>query len=338
MKLSWRWLRRPVVVVAVSFLVALFFAIAVTSNREWLLLNSVKIPFIGPFGPYKESILDSFVASLWEDIVFFGLVGAATLLAFASDPRKHDIAAKIWYMFSGEKRTPQALDFNERQVRKLGAFAAFCRVKIHIESYNSELDAFKINVSYESNICNLFENDHFDDELKVSFLPDKLTPADGILGAITTLKIGRYEHGGLKWEELLGNGAITLSEYKREHWESFPFSIHPNSSIEYLYSFWQWSKLGEPFFVGTLRFCGVLEVFLSSSCPKAERIPYEVDYREKVSGTSWQEGPDHGGIDGTERIILGPFNNLEPGQRLIFKFARPQPSPEARQDPSPPPS
>lgn len=191
-----------------------------------------------------ESLYISFLASSWEDIIFFGLVGLAITFFSLRHPKADALQHRIQNLYSFNKVTPAMQNSVIEDIEKHSLYSKENTIDIRITEFNHELDAFKIFVrqtmKLESMIHDLavsykrpleFEFDDFDVEVP-----------NGIQGKIVraTFKLDNIEKAKILYEdEVLMDDSLV----EREINEIIPVGQSAVIDLEY----WLWSRNEEDF-------------------------------------------------------------------------------------------
>ncbi len=315
------WVKRRTLILIGFYTITVLIAVLISIFEKDL--STYRIGF-GPasFGPIDANFLSSFLASLWQDILFFGLVGVASLVAFSQDPKSYDDLAKVGFMYPRKNRSQLALDYNASVFKRLGVYAQKSVVSVKVLEYNSDLDAYKIHVDFDTTLANMFESDFYNDNFVVAMYLDDVTPPDGIRGAIESLHVRPIHVADSKKVDLLDGRILTFTE---SGFHQIPYRLGPNSLSVYGVSYWQWSKVGTPFNLGVMRFCSEFSLQISASCSGYKHIPYRARFKDVKDGEDWHPSSLGNVIDHGESHTIVAKSAVCPGQRTSLIFERPLP-------------
>ena len=317
--------RIPALVLLSSYIIAIFIGVAIFSLDSSSLAEGFDL-LVLKFPPISSSIYESFVASWWEDVVFFGLLGLPALLFFSRDPINHNLNARISWLFSGHAQTKATFDYVKERVHRLSAIVSQSTIHINIISYDANLDSYRVSVRFESTLCNILKNEDYTTELRVSVYADKVDPSDHVRGAITQWSIHHPDIGpqGRHQSIIDGSHVVLKSGEPLKKTKQAKVTIPRNSSIEYLYSFWQWSKIGVDFSLTMLRFTEKLDVRIWSSCGTGNDsllIPYSVHF--PANDGEWQAEIKTRHLEYEKQQKLGLFEDIAPGLPIAIRLERP---------------
>ncbi|MGH1404395.1 MAG: hypothetical protein ACRBDL_09135 [Alphaproteobacteria bacterium] len=121
---------------------------------------------------FDNNILGSFFASALEDIIFFGSVGL--IIFFASLPNKHDVEARLSYLYRKKIVSDSLLSFVKEEAKNLGICTKEQKVTYTISEYSKQHQAFKVYVGINSKLLNLIEGAAYESSRQIKMTFDRL--------------------------------------------------------------------------------------------------------------------------------------------------------------------
>ena len=310
-------MQKAVIISILLFFVNFLFASILITNYHYLADDPIRCGIFRSF--CTVSFLESFLASYWEDILFFGFVGLVTLILFSSDPRTEKLINRITYLYTGRHVDSQAIIFAERQVQKLGLYGAQGLLEVELQYYSDTLNAYRISVRFLQTIANMFQNEDCEIDFKFIVYPDDVSPKDGIYGEITEAYVGHALDLGKSMIAAI-SGSKIITAVAPPFTRTLRCVIPRNTCVEYRYAFWQWAKVGEDFRLGTQRFVRNLRIVVQNKCENKFAVPLKVRFIQ--GDLEWRpREPDTRLYKDMPHAILAP--EIEPGQYIVLNISAP---------------
>ena len=208
----------------------------------------------------------SFLASYAQDILFFILIGAAVWFYGMRRPQSEILDSRIWYLYSSDHATDDALKYNGEQIKKLAAFAISSESHITVTGYNADMKAYKVYFRRCSILQNLFEDREYMDTISIKIEPDVIPSlhsvkgiedCNGELTLVQTTVLGD-SHGPKR--HIKHPMKIKKSALEKE----VELAIPKNGRTMFEFEFWLWCLVGEGQWIRVLRYTEELVVSISN--------------------------------------------------------------------------
>jgi hypothetical protein len=230
-------------------------------SRDWLFWQG---------GQFHEEILREILAAWTGELLFFTIVGGIITIISLRNPMNEGIDERIRIMF-GRAHVPDAvMKYNKDVISRLSAYAKTAKRRVVLETYDPNLECYKVRIKSEYEIFNLFPDISYSDSSTVSIknddYGDKIPPE---IGRVTSIRLDS--------NETVTNPLIIQKE-------GFTSDVHiiipPAGSVTFSTEFQVWIKIGQP---QSFRPKRVLEQFsmeIVSQCDQNARI--EIDGEARV--------------------------------------------------------
>ncbi|QGP80724.1 hypothetical protein [Sphingobium sp. CAP-1] len=209
-------------------------------------------------GALLDGFWVSLAASFLEDMAFFILVGVIGLYLSLQKPDEDLFESRIKYLFNASGVNDKLRIFLVEKVAPLGIFSTRYRTSIDFTSYDEKLGAVKAVFHVERVLTNMFKDRSFDRERQgFNIVTDQVGDATQLQGML----LGAWTGGGARDEQFI----IEPKEiYGLRHDEEVYVNVPPNGHVVFNYKFWVWYKIGESYYLDTLRYSQNAEVFVSN--------------------------------------------------------------------------
>ncbi len=123
--------------------------------------------------PFSENFYISFLASSWEDIIFFGIVGFALALVSLRDPKEDIFVQRIKNLFSFTSDVDPSIETAViDSVKKVAIYSTKNSIKLSILEYSEEFNAIKVQINQEIHLSNLLHDEPYSYSRPVDFMLD----------------------------------------------------------------------------------------------------------------------------------------------------------------------
>lgn len=156
----------------------------------WLLTLLVTVFLYASNEAYPEFLYNGFLVSWLGDVTFFTIVGLVIALVTLRQAENEKFETRLSILFQGSDSP--ALETIDGQIRALGFLVSDLDWKIHVQEYNSDYQAYRVEVVSTYVLTNLFGDVDARDNMQFRIKPDDFgDPDDGshppMIGAITGL-------------------------------------------------------------------------------------------------------------------------------------------------------
>lgn len=178
----------------------------------------------------------SWLASLSEDILFFGIIGFLALVISTKLPQDEEFNTRVDSITNGKKVGARAKKFLSQKIKELLVYNDKANVKIIIKSIDIEKNIIEIYSDYSNVITNMCKDVDFPLTAGAYVFPT--TNNNGDYGYVSYL--GIYEEGNPANAKTFYEGDIKRID-KDGIDEDTPFNISANSAAiwKFCYSIWQ---------------------------------------------------------------------------------------------------
>lgn len=182
----------------------------------------------------KDMVWLSFYASWVQDIIFFSLVGVAVVAytaPFRADSATFDERIMAFY----GRNSPKPLrEYAKGELTRYGGYAPTAERVWTIKEYDSEIEAYKVEVEVRYLIKNLLDVDYFDNP-PVRVIPDTFEDPPAPLGEVEWVAIGQVGQ--------LPDGREEI-KHGEEWTRTFNLNIEPHGEKAFEAKYWLWIKAG----------------------------------------------------------------------------------------------
>jgi hypothetical protein len=193
------------------------------------------------FFELDQNFYTSFIASSWEDVIFFGIVGLALALVSLSDPSKAIFVQRIKNLFSFKEDVGSLIQNAViDSVKKVAIYSRKNDISLTILEYNKDMDSIKVQIRQEIYLTNLLQDEPYSYSRAVDFILDdfgdkkpdilgRISEAsflDDVLNKVTFCDTGR---------------AFSNQKYSFNIEENIAKGGHGMTTLNY----WIWYKIGE---------------------------------------------------------------------------------------------
>ncbi|RFB04467.1 hypothetical protein DX908_03710 [Parvularcula marina] len=278
---------------------------------------------------FERDSFKSFLASWWQDWIFFILIGAPAAWLFSINPANEHFHARLGWLFAGRHKTVAVEDHLTNLVRENSAFNKEAHAEIYISAYDPDLDAFKITITINTVFCNLLKNEQYDEIISVDLTTDGIAPSDGLCGEITQFEICRPKPSDTRTapEPLSEKLPVKSHTEDNNHCSANGrIMVDADESVYYTCSFWHWSKISVPLSFDLLRFTENVTISVRHDCGGEQsglEIPFSLDH--PTSNGFWtKEGFKRKILRYNKPIVVGTYKQVQAGERFRFVFSSPQ--------------
>jgi hypothetical protein len=181
----------------------------------------------------------SFLMSLAEDIVFFGLVGIAGLLLQLYSARGDLLRKRVQYVFANTAISYPALEYIENVVRRNAVFAEQAEHHLEVVEYRPELWAYRVLFHNRYVLRNMFGDIAYESEISVEVAPDLVRDGVKPLGVVSSIAL---TVGSGETREFVSKPTeLTPAGFQR----AISVDLPPNGKALYEMRWWSWvSNIG----------------------------------------------------------------------------------------------
>jgi hypothetical protein len=226
--------RYAIIVIGISYFFVVCITVLLTRYRE----NIATLE-----GFFNANNIESLAVSLWASILFFTVIGLATLLISIKRPENDIIENRVWYLFSSRNATDEARKYVVQRIHKFAAFASKGSIKFTIREFNEQINAYKIDVHDTYFLKNMLPyEDYVDEKSELEVWGDKIDqPPKNELAGLSMARITKNDIP----EDLI-NEPVTISvkngKYLRD---DLCLRIDASGEATYEYKYWVWALAGE---------------------------------------------------------------------------------------------
>ena len=263
---SWRF---PIKVIFLLLVVVTAALYVVTVNRAGL---AEKMPDAFIIG--SAANLDAFLITVWGSVVFFYLIGIASVVVGLHELRDDIIESRLLYLFSSDKLSRGAMEHNTAAVTKLSAFCTSSDTHFYIEDIEQTSGCFKIEVESNQVVQNSFHNHpHVDEDVHLEVFADPVNHAD-LIGEIKIIKLQK----SLEFDPVYRlDQRISLTNEKPTFAKPIPMVIDANGNIQFSYLYWIWCSAKEGYNFTTTRYCENVRACLTNRTDRHIEVDFRVE-------------------------------------------------------------
>lgn len=200
-----------------------------------------------------ESFWLSLMASFWEDLVFFLMLGSVAVLLTLNRPGDEGFENRVRYFFNGQHVTDGSRKHISDEMKRLGIFSPMYRACLTFNEHDGTLGAIKTTFQVDRTVVNMFKDQEFEAEEHSYTLGADDLPCE-ICGELLDLYRGQ---GG--FERLHEPG--TPKKFGRAGLQdSVTLKLSGDEAVHFGYRAWMWFKLGEAYSVRPSRYTEQVEV------------------------------------------------------------------------------
>lgn len=284
---------------------------------DWSLIKNISTLSTdtdGNSSTHAGNLFISFAASALQDIFFFCFTGLILLIFSMRKPEDDNLAQKLTYLFPQAKDDNVLREYLESSINKLGCMSDKSSFVFTLLDYNNDINAFKIQVHFESHLRNLHNKDNFSDPMLSMTLQSDLEehPPSGLFGQLEHVKVYNFENGNISdIGDKSHNYPVDMKDKIFRH--TCPFSIPPHSVALFDAKHWDWSPAEKVHNLRVARFTRSIQfkcINNSGSSVEIElmQIGSEVDVDKKM-------------LDNHENITMS-LNDVAPGGGICIKVKK----------------
>lgn len=209
----------------------------------------------------------SFAASALQDILFFLITGLALLVYTIRRPEDDRLAQKLTYLFPQAKDDPVLKGYLEGAINKLGCMSDKSSFVFNIIDFDEKVNAFKVQVHFESHLRNLHNKDSYSDpKLAMSLMSDlEEVPEGSLYGQLEHVKIHNFNADAITdVSDSSHSYPINMNDKFFRH--SCPFTLPPHAIALFDAKHWDWSPAGHSHFLRVSRFTRSVQFKCINSC------------------------------------------------------------------------
>ncbi|GJL93859.1 MAG: hypothetical protein DHS20C05_02640 [Hyphococcus sp.] len=254
----------------------------------------------------QDSFKVSFLASLFEDIIFFGLVGLAIGVAQFTASKGDTLQARLAKLFANRNFDLGVLSYFETTIRKNAVYSENSAHEIVITHYEPELHAYRLIFHNQYELHNLFGDVPYSADLSVEIAPDLVRNDIDKLGEVSLLRTTPEDGQPTDWIK------HTTTLGKEGFSKELELSLKPNQKLKYEMKWWSFaSNIGKSGF-SVKRFSRKFIVDIKNISRYSVRIRYG-EKLDKVAVLGYDQS-----------IRIADFKNVPEKTRLDFEWLPPE--------------
>jgi len=201
----------------------------------------------------------SFFASAAEDLLFFIIIGSGLVFYTLKKPEDENLEARIGFLFSGKHSTPAARQHALDLIRKHACISPASKIVIRIDSYDSEMDAFKVITEWYYTLANMYKDHTYKDkQVPLVLSMDELKKEVEFYGEVESIKTTNNVPKKSINDHIIAPIKINNLTFTK----NIKLEIEPNSTIDYDVRFWHYCRLGVGYNLDVTRYTHELNVTL----------------------------------------------------------------------------
>lgn len=246
----------------------------------------------------------SFLASLAEDIVFFGLVGLAIFLHQIYASRGDILRKRVEHVFANSALSYPAIEYVEGVVRKNAVYSQKTLHEVDILEYHRERRAYRVAFHNTYHLRNLFGDITYSADLAAVIAPDLIRDGVEPLGVVSSVRVTSV---GERKNYLLAPATLKAEGFRL----AVPLTLSKNGEAVFEMEWWSWaSNRGNSGF-SIRRFSEHTIVSVRNKAPFAARISRPEEPGKVVT------------LAYNEQVTVHEQRNLAPNTRLEFDWHPP---------------
>jgi hypothetical protein len=178
----------------------------------------------------------SFLASLLEDIVFFGLVGTAALLAQFYFVRGEILRKRVQNLFSNPDVSYPAIAYIEDQVRTAAIYCSSASTTLEVLEYREDLRAYRVSFHNRYVLRNMFGDVAYEADLSAEIAPDLVRDNIRPLAEVVVLRV---THADGRVENFV-DGPVEIE--KDGHSQPITLRLPRKGEAVYEMEWWSWTS------------------------------------------------------------------------------------------------
>ena len=253
----------------------------------------------------------SFLASLSEDIIFFGLVGLAIGIAQFTASKGDTLQSRLAKLFANRNFDLGVLSYFESTIRKNAVYSEVSAHKIIVSHYEPEIHAYRLIFHNQYELHNLFGDVPYSADLSVEIAPDLVRKDIDKLGEVSLLRTTPEDGEVTDWID--NTVPLGAEGFEKE----LELSLKPNEKLKYEMKWWSFaSNIGKSGF-SVKRFSRRFTVEIKN----ISRYSVRLRYGEKLEKTAV--------LAYDQSITIAELKNVPEKTRVDFEWLPPEEHDEA---------
>lgn len=248
----------------------------------------------------------SFLASMFQDILFFGLVGLTVVVAQFYQNNGEILRKRVQNLFSNPNVSYAAISFIENQVRDSAIYCYEGITNLEVHEYDEVKGAYRVSFHNKYVLRNMFGDVPYEANISANVAPDLIRDDIETLGKVVSVRLtvmGDNPVEFLDEPKILGIDGYTLP---------VKLTLPKNGEAVYEMKWWSWvDDQGNSGF-SMKRFAERYEVRLENKTSVHVGLSKGID-PEKI------EYLDYG-----QDIVIGASENVPPNERIEFLWHPPK--------------
>jgi len=194
----------------------------------------------------ESSIVESYLASSLDNIIFFSSIGVILFLVSKAKPENDKLANKIKYIFPTVEKDKDLSSYLNKKISSLACIATESERNIDLIGVSKCEGFIKLSINSESHLKNIYGKDDFiSDEIMFKVKVDPV-PFDDLYGEISEIYITDTLEGIPKDNQKL-QSIRRLVKGDSEFSKLLKVKIKPNKGALYKTTAWYWQNISETF-------------------------------------------------------------------------------------------
>lgn len=276
---------------------------------------------IGVMQHLLGELKDGFMASWYEDVVFFTFVGGSVSIALTislalhqRDNESFDTRVAALGNASVIGSNPELRSHVSHQLKRAGVITTYNKCTIRFREFIPSMDAYRVRIEFELVIANIFR-DEVNNAYEAMFYAeaDDVVTGNDLLGEVEMLRGFRagqpieiaFEH-------------TKLSRATPAYRQQVNLDLDPNGEARYLFEYWIYAKVGEVHTTNVRQYTHKLKIHFvneTGSC-----VP-TVSQPTRVKAFSNERGVDEQWQIHREREAA--FASVTGSENIVFRWHAP---------------
>lgn len=176
----------------------------------------------------------SSLASMWQDILFFLLVGISAIIAQFYQHKGEILRKRVHNLFSNKDVSYSTISYIENQIREMSIYCGMAETKLEILEYSRTKKAYRVAFHNKYELCNMFGDVPYKASISANIAPDLIRDDIEILGEVTSISL--TNENDEKIEFLTGPHSIPKTGFS----QPINLSLEKQGKAMYEMKWWSW--------------------------------------------------------------------------------------------------